>query len=77
MNPEVSIVSLAVFDGPICRELAILFVMLLPKAEAPEAEAVLIYPTATEYSPEAVFDLPRAEAPVVPNAVLAKPIADE
>src|SRR5690348_3500927 len=44
--PELMIVTLAASEGPIIVELAIAFVMPLPKAEAPLAVTVLLLPIA-------------------------------
>ena len=74
--PEVVMVSLAEFEGPIIVELAVLLVMLEPKAEAPEAEAVLLYPKAEEYEAEAVLKVPKAEE-LLPEALLLYPKAEE
>jgi hypothetical protein len=74
--PEVVMVSFAVFDGPIIAELAVLLVMFEPKAEAPEAEAVLLYPKAEEYEAEAVLMIPKAEE-LFPEAMLMYPEAEE
>jgi len=73
--PVERIVSLAVSEGPIIVELAVLLVMLLPKAEAPEALAVLPYPKAEVFALLAVLPYPKAEEAVDPLAVLLYPNA--
>src|ERR1700733_11748292 len=52
--PVLKIVSLAVFDGPIIVEQAMLFVMFEPKTEEYRPDAVLQVPKAEELQPEAV-----------------------
>jgi hypothetical protein len=74
--PFESMVIFAESDGPIWVEFAILFITPNPKAEAPEAEAVLPYPIAVEKFPEAVFENPKVEAADAED-VLRYPTADE
>ena len=45
-SPVERIVALALFEGPICVEFAIEFVIDAPNADAPAAETVKSYPTA-------------------------------
>ncbi len=60
--PDDKMVTFAESDGPIMVEFAVLLVIELPKAEAPEADAVLLYPKAEELSAEALLLYPKAEA---------------
>ncbi len=74
--PVERMVSLAVSEGPIIVELAMLLVMVLPKAEAPEALAVLPYPKADDELALAVLLRPKALELILLD-VLPYPKADE